>query len=216
MSDEAPTRISPYFRKQAARAPPPCSPLGLLEEAFSNDPWRLLVVCLLLNQSRAEAVRKVLDPLFSRFPSPATLAHAPHGDLESLLRPLGLQTRRASLLVAFSAAFARGDWSDPAELPGVGRYASDAYRMFVLGDVVGTQPEVTTILRARLAISHTHTLPSPPCYASVTPGSCRTMRCGATALGSCPPLPALWRQQGSRTTRVDVQRSDAGKAWRPG
>jgi methyl-CpG-binding domain protein 4 len=39
---------------------PPASPFGLIEEQLFTNPWKLLVACLLLNKTTAQAVRKVI------------------------------------------------------------------------------------------------------------------------------------------------------------
>ena len=42
---------------QVATWEPPASPYGLIEEQLFGDPWRLLVACILLNQTAAKGVR---------------------------------------------------------------------------------------------------------------------------------------------------------------
>ena len=86
-------------------APPPCSP-------------------------RALTARR---RLFDHFPDAQALRGADVGALQRLLHPLGMYRRRARLLVRFSAAFLDRPWSCPSQLPGVGRYAADAYWMFCQG-----------------------------------------------------------------------------------
>ena len=44
---------------QVATWEPPASPFGLIEEQLFTNPWKLLVACLLLNKTTAQAVRKV-------------------------------------------------------------------------------------------------------------------------------------------------------------
>lgn len=36
---------------------PPASPFGLIEEVLYQDPWRLLLACMLLNKTSGRAVR---------------------------------------------------------------------------------------------------------------------------------------------------------------
>jgi endonuclease III len=62
-------------------------------------------------------------------------------DLETLLTPLGLQRRRARSLIRMSTAYAfLWDGKDPMDLPGIGKYGSDSYRIFVRGEL-GIQVE---------------------------------------------------------------------------
>jgi methyl-CpG-binding domain protein 4 len=113
----------------------------LLQERFRSDPWKLLVACVLLNQTARRQVDRVIDELFRLWPSAHAMAAADEVELSELLRPLGLYKRRASILIRLSRRWV--DWrldhdvpdgSDVMELPGVGKYASDSYRLFVLRD----------------------------------------------------------------------------------
>jgi len=112
---------------------PPASPFSLLEEATWADPWLTLVACALLNKATAGAVRRVLPRLLQAAPTAEAAAAADPATLAPILRPLGLQTQRATTVVRLSAAFVQSGWADPAELPGVGPYASAAYWIFCAG-----------------------------------------------------------------------------------
>jgi len=112
---------------------PPRSPLGLLEELLWDRPWALVVCCILLNQTSRVQVDPVLCRLLRQMPDAAALASAEPAQLEALLRPLGLHRRRAQTLIEMSRAFLGGSWRRVEELPGVGKYAADAYAIFCLG-----------------------------------------------------------------------------------
>lgn len=102
----------------------------LQEEYGAGDPWRVLVICLLLNQTDGRMVARELPGFFRRFPDPHALAGAGEGTVRLMLEHLGLY-RRARLLVDLSRAYLAGGWEDPTDLPGVGDYAADAWRLFV-------------------------------------------------------------------------------------
>ena len=78
-------------------------------------------------------VDPVLCRLLRQMPDAAALASAEPAQLEALLRPLGLHRRRAQTLIDMSRAFLDGSWRRVEELPGVGKYAADAYAIFCLG-----------------------------------------------------------------------------------
>lgn len=100
----------------------------------------MLVGCLLLNKTSRKQADRVWPELFERWPDPESLASA--GDeLEELLRPLGFCSTKAKRLREMSARYAAGDWNDPSELPGVGKYARDSWAMFVDGDPWSVEPE---------------------------------------------------------------------------
>ena len=52
------------------------SPYGLIEELFWDRPWRLLVCCLLLNQTTRKQLDLVLVRFFERFPEPQVRTNA--------------------------------------------------------------------------------------------------------------------------------------------
>lgn len=112
----------------------------LLQSRYVKEPWRMMVVCILLNQTTRRQVEPVLSQLFTVAPTPQDMVRLPDAKLVEILRPLGLQNRRAVTLRAFSR-----DWmyhmrnhppgTDPMMwLPkchGIGEYAVDSYRIFV-------------------------------------------------------------------------------------
>lgn len=111
----------------------------LIQEQLPRDArygWRMLVCCLLLNQTHGRQVRPMARELFARFPSPRSMAGAGR-DLERMVMPLGLWRRRAALLRKLSAACLRPDF-DPRKTKGcgVGAYALDSWAIFVEGRVV--------------------------------------------------------------------------------
>lgn len=110
----------------------------LIQEEYYPDVFKVLVCCLLLNRCRGETVRNVIGTLFLSFPDASSLAQAEVGELTDILRPLGFQNQRAKRLVEFAHAFL-GEWKDVRELPGVGDYAADCYRIFFLEDL-GDEP----------------------------------------------------------------------------
>ena len=87
---------------------PPQSPIGMLQEDLWPNTWKILVACILHNQTSRKQVDKVYPELFSRYPDPESLASADVDSLADLLRPLGLYNRRARSLKKFSFQFKNG------------------------------------------------------------------------------------------------------------
>ncbi len=112
----------------------------LIQEQYYPDVFKVLVCCLLLNRCRGETVRRVVDDLFLKFPNASSMAQASVGELTDVLRPLGFQNQRAKRLVEFARAFL-GEWKDVRELPGVGDYAADCYRILFLEELGDDPPE---------------------------------------------------------------------------
>ena len=110
------------------------SPYGLIQEEFRDQPWKLLVCCMCLNMTSIVQVRPIITQLFATYPTPAAMAAADQPTLASMVRSLGLYNRRSRAIIALSHAFTRG-WSDVMDLPGIGKYAADSYRIFVDGKI---------------------------------------------------------------------------------
>ena len=98
-----------------------------------DRPWRLLLCCILLNQTTRAQVDPVVARLLRAFPDAATMAAADPERLEGILHPLGLHRRRTRTLISFSMAFLKGEWRQPIELPGIGQYGADAFAIFCEG-----------------------------------------------------------------------------------
>lgn len=111
-------------------------PFRLIQEEHLDDPWRVLLACILLNQTRVEQVRPVLDALLHEWPNAAAMADAPVDEVEEIIAPIGLK-KRGGYITEMSAAYVAArpsGWEAVLELPGCGRYAAEAWRMLVEGD----------------------------------------------------------------------------------
>jgi methyl-CpG-binding domain protein 4 len=119
----------------------------LLQEIFQDDPWKVLVCCVLLNQTGRRQVDRLIESgFFAYYRYPSSIGFEEDGKLEEWLRPLGLQNTRARRLREMSRAWSEAlhearrtgsRWpssSTVGGLPGVGEYAEDSYRFFVLRD----------------------------------------------------------------------------------
>ena len=51
---------------------PPKSPIGMLQEDLWPDVWKILVACILHNQTSRKQVDKVYPKLFKDYPNPAS------------------------------------------------------------------------------------------------------------------------------------------------
>lgn len=105
----------------------------LIQEQLPTQ-WHLLAAAILLNQSkRSPAWDASLCELFSRWPSPSSLASA-DASLEELLTPQGFGNVKAKRLRRMSGEYLSWDRQDPRILYGCGQYAYDSWRIFVRGD----------------------------------------------------------------------------------
>jgi hypothetical protein len=114
----------------------PLSHFNLLQEIYIEDPWKVLVCCIFLNQTTRKQVDKIRDEFFKRWPNSFALASANPEEVRDLIRLLGFYNRRTSTLINFSQEWTAKDWKSPIELKGIGKYAHDSWKIFVEGNLV--------------------------------------------------------------------------------
>lgn len=111
------------------------SPLNLFQERYAADPWRLLCCVIMLNLCSGRALENIHEEFFRRWPTPYSLITEDPGKIEELISYLGLQRRRTTALRRMSVTYAfLWDGRDPKDLPGIGKYGSDSFRIFVRGE----------------------------------------------------------------------------------
>ena len=103
--------------------------LRLLQDIYKNDPWKMLVCCIMLNLTTRKQVDKVRYKLFKKYPKPQDMSVADYEELSELLMPLGMQYKRAATLMRFSKEYIEG-FADPIDLYGIGKYAKDSWEIF--------------------------------------------------------------------------------------
>jgi len=106
---ENPTELP--LSQVALSGPTIFSPLGLLEELFADDPWRLLLSTIFLNRTRRIQVDVVMFRYLQRWPTAeATIAAVEKNDnivtqMSDVIAPLGIKYRRAKGIVRFSREY---------------------------------------------------------------------------------------------------------------
>ena len=108
------------------------SPYTLLQEELNKDPWKIFVCCIFCNLTKRRSSEAFIWKFLERWPTPSAASKLNEEDLKELIAPLGLVERRAKALKQMSADYLSKDWYDDAtKLFGIGKYGSDAYRIFV-------------------------------------------------------------------------------------
>jgi methyl-CpG-binding domain protein 4 len=111
-----------------------------IQQMYRTDPWRVLVVCALLNLTSREQVMAMVEGLFARWPGPKEMGEAGK-ELEDYIAPCGLSTQRARRLRLLSDDFLRADVltrSVVQSIHGCGQYAADSFSVFCRGDLTVT------------------------------------------------------------------------------
>jgi endonuclease III len=81
------------------------SPFGLLEELFSNDPWKLLLSTIFLNRTSRSQVDPILHHFLDKWPTASAAVEADLHEMSTLLKPLGLHHQRAAGIIQFSGDY---------------------------------------------------------------------------------------------------------------
>jgi methyl-CpG-binding domain protein 4 len=105
----------------------------MLQEDLWPDSWKILVACILHNQTSRKQVDKVYQDLFYNYPDASSMANADQNFLAHMLKPLGLYNRRSKSLIRFSREYSTTDWKKPSDLHACGKYADDCYKVFCTG-----------------------------------------------------------------------------------
>ncbi|OMO58829.1 hypothetical protein CCACVL1_25331 [Corchorus capsularis] len=112
---------------------PPRSNDPLIQEDYAHDPWRILVICMLLNQTSGSQTRKILSDLFALCPDAKTATEVSTEEIVKIIQPLGFQKKRAKMIQRMSKEYLFKEWTYVTELHGIGKYAADAYAIFCTG-----------------------------------------------------------------------------------
>lgn len=112
---------------------PPRSYHNLIQEDHIHDPWRVVVICFLLNRTQGLQVKRVISDFFSLCPDAKTATEVPENTIERVVTPLGLKRTRTKRIRIFSEQYLEDNWTHITQLYGVGKYAADAYAIFVTG-----------------------------------------------------------------------------------
>ena len=112
---------------------------------YGGDPYKLMVMAVLSAQCTDARVNTVSIPLFKAYPTPEALAYSPEGELEEIIRPVGLYKTKARNLRAackrlcevYGGIIPR-EMEDLLSLPGVGRKVANLLRgdLYGLGGIV--------------------------------------------------------------------------------
>ena len=132
---------SPALINITAAINPLYSPLGLLEELFLDDPWKLLVSTICLNVTTRSQVDAVLHRFLQKWPDAESTREADWEEISRVVAPLGLGIKRAKGLIRFSREYIDLTGAFDAfsltegqvrGLYNVGQYGWTAYEAFIL------------------------------------------------------------------------------------
>jgi endonuclease III len=106
----------------------------LIQEEYVGDPWKMLVCCILLNQTNNKQVRPILKDLFCLIPNPHSASSCDPEQIASIIKTTGFQNIKASRIIKLSQKWIEG-YDDVKSLPGIGQYGKDSWEIFINGNL---------------------------------------------------------------------------------
>jgi hypothetical protein len=108
--------------------------ISIIQEEYKNDPWKVLVCCILLNQTNNKQVRPLIESFFLKWPNSFELMKEDAEVISDFIKATGFQNVKAKRLKSFSLEWSDG-LRDPKLFTGVGKYGKEAWRIFVQNDL---------------------------------------------------------------------------------
>jgi endonuclease III len=106
----------------------------IIQETYSNDPWKVLVCCILLNQTNNKQVRPLIEKFFLKWPDHFSVKPTEKESISNFIKSTGFQNIKSERIIKLSEEWSKGN-RDPWALPGVGDYGREAWRIFIDNDV---------------------------------------------------------------------------------
>jgi methyl-CpG-binding domain protein 4 len=109
--------------------------MAIIQQEFQHDPWKMLIGCIMLNQTSNKNVRQVIYSFFDKWPTPQSVLAADEDEIRELIRPLGFYNIRTNRIVRFCHEYINKTFTKASELYGIGKYADDSYEIFINGNL---------------------------------------------------------------------------------
>ena len=106
----------------------------LIQEDYLDSPWKIMVCCILLNQTNNKQVRPILSSVFDLIPDPMSTIDCDPLDLAAVIKSTGFQNVKAKRIIGLSRKWIDG-FNDVNELPGIGVYGRESWEIFVNGNI---------------------------------------------------------------------------------
>ncbi|XP_024018666.1 methyl-CpG-binding domain protein 4-like protein isoform X1 [Morus notabilis] len=98
---------------------PPPSEIRLIQQDHLHDPWRVLVICMLLNRTTGAQATRVISDFFSLCPNAKAATEVSPEEIVKIIHTLGLH-KRAQMIQRFSREYLEESWTHVTQLHGVG------------------------------------------------------------------------------------------------
>lgn len=111
------------------------SPYILLQEIYNENPWKVLICCIMLNCTSRKQVDQVRDEFFTKYPDPESAISSDPDEMAKVISLLGFKNKRTRTIKRFSSDWLTLKWKEPIELYGIGKYAQDSWEIFQKGNL---------------------------------------------------------------------------------
>jgi endonuclease III-like uncharacterized protein len=108
--------------------------ISIIQEDYKDDPWKILVCCILLNQTNNKQVRPLIEEFFLKWPNSFILMNEDVYKISDFIKSTGFQNVKAKRLKDFSTEWSKGI-RDPDLFTGIGKYGKEAWKIFVEEDL---------------------------------------------------------------------------------
>ena len=109
--------------------------MAIIQQEFQHDPWKMLIGCIMLNQTSNKNVRQVIYTFFDRWPNPQSVLNTSPDEIREHIRPLGFYNMRTDRIIRFCREYINKTFTKANELYGIGKYADDSYEIFIKGNL---------------------------------------------------------------------------------
>jgi endonuclease III-like uncharacterized protein len=106
----------------------------LIQEEYTSDSWKMMVCCILLNQTNNKQVRPILNSLFNFIPNPQCAIACDKEKLAEMIKTTGFQNVKSYRIVKLSEKWIEG-FECVSDLPGIGKYGLDSWNIFIRKDL---------------------------------------------------------------------------------
>jgi endonuclease III len=127
------------------------SPYLTRQEEYRDDPWKMLMVCFMLNQTHHRQVDEVREHFFNKCGTAERLIDCPDLEIIEIIKPLGFYNKRVKAWKQFSYEWLElvDKYKNPIYIPtheliglkGVGKYAIDSWRIFQCNEYDEVDPD---------------------------------------------------------------------------
>jgi endonuclease III-like uncharacterized protein len=111
----------------------------LIQEEYLDDPFKMFVCCILLNQTNNKQVRPILESVFELIPDFQSSISCEQDVLAQAIKTTGFQNIKAKRIKELAHKFHQLEGninlSNIGSLPGIGKYGRDSWEIFFIGNM---------------------------------------------------------------------------------